>query len=262
MTAAGTFSAQRQQNRFILQQLAKRDRNKRDASSFLGQFWQVLNPFIYMIVMVLIFSDLFGSKDFVHYPIYVLSGTIVYSLFTEGTTGCLTALSSNKNFLIKSSIARNLYPVERVYVALINFGFSAVIYVFFALLSGIRFSVTWLLVIPDIFLFLVMILGIGKVLAIINVEFADITYFYKIFILFVLYGSALFYSTTRMSPTIQFIISLNPVYLAIAILRQAVMDGIVAAPTLWLKLSAIAISCYLLGSQFYERRVQNIVAKL
>lgn len=262
MTAVNTFSAERQQNMFILQQLARRDRNKRDSSSFLGQFWQVLNPFIYMIVMVLIFSDLFGNNDFVHYPIYVLSGTIVYSLFADGTTGCLTALSSNKNFLIKSSIARNLYPVERVYVALINFGFSAVIYVFFALLSGIRFSVTWLLVIPDIFLFLVMILGIGKVLAIINVEFADITYFYKIFILFVLYGSALFYSTTRMSPTIQFIISLNPVYLAIAILRQAVMDGIVAAPTLWLKLSAIAISCYLLGSQFYERRVQNIVAKL
>ena len=82
MTAAGTFSAQRQQNRFILQQLAKRDRNKRDASSFLGQFWQVLNPFIYMIVMVLIFSDLFGSKDFVHYPIYVLSGTIPFGEYT------------------------------------------------------------------------------------------------------------------------------------------------------------------------------------
>lgn len=262
MMAVNTFSAERQQNMFILQQLARRDRNKRDSSSFLGQFWQVLNPFIYMIVMVLIFSDLFGSNDVAHYPIYVLSGTIVYSLFAEGTTGCLTALSSNKNFLIKSSIARNLYPVERVYVALINFGFSAIIYVFFAFLSGIRLSVTWLLVIPDILLFLVMILGIGKVLAIINVEFADITYFYKIFTLFVFYGSALFYRTDRFSPAMQFLVSLNPVYLAIAIVRQSVMDGIVPAWTMWVKLAFISATCYTLGSIFYERKIQNIAAKL
>lgn len=45
-------------------------------------------------------------------------------------------------------------------------------------------SVTWLLFIPDIFLMLIMMLGIGKILAVINVTFADITLFYKIFTLF------------------------------------------------------------------------------
>lgn len=262
MTAAGAFDVRGQQNIFILQQLAKRDRNKRNVSAFLGQFWQILNPFIYMIAMVLIFSNLFGSRDFIHYPIYVLSGTLLYSFFEEGTTGCLTALSANREFLTKSVAARNLYPVERVYVALINFGFSAVIFFFFTLLNGIDFSITWLLVLPDIFLFFILVLGIGKVLAIINVAFADITYFYKIFILFVFYGSAIFYRTDRLSSAMQFLVSLNPVYLAITIVRQAIIDGIVPAWTLWLKLVLLTTIAYLFGSHFYEKNVQGIVAKL
>ena len=45
---------------------------------------------------------------------------------------------------------------------------------------------------------LVMMLGIGKMLAVINVTFADITYFYKIFTLFLMYGSAIFYRVDRL----------------------------------------------------------------
>ena len=40
---------------------------------------------------------------------------MIYGLFVDGTTSCLNALSGNKNFLINTSISRNLYPIEKVY---------------------------------------------------------------------------------------------------------------------------------------------------
>ena len=111
-------------------------------------------------------------------------------------------------------------------------------------------------------MFIVMILGIGKILAIINVTFADITYFYKIFTLFVFYASAIFYDTSRLSPLMQQLISLNPVYVSIALARICVIDGMVANGTLWAKLFFCSVFCYSLGTYIYKKNVQNIIEKI
>ncbi len=249
-------------NIYVVRLLAKRDRQRNNSSAFLGQLWQIINPFIYMVVMALLFTKMFGNEDFVYFPIYILIGTMINSLFGEGTTSCLTALSGNKNFLINSAISRSLYPVERVYVAFVNFCFSIIIFVIVVLYYGLKPKWEWLLVVPNIIMFIIMILGIGKILAIINVTFADITYFYKIFTLFVFYASAIFYDTSRLSPLMQQLISINPVYVSIALARICVIDGVVANGTLWAKLFFCSVFCYSLGTYIYKKNVQNIIEKI
>lgn len=249
-------------NIYVIRLLAKRDRQRNNSSAFLGQLWQVINPFIYMVVMALIFTNMLGNKNFVYFPIYILIGTMIDTLFAEGTGSCLTALSGNKNFLINSSISRNLYPVERVYVAFINFCFSIVIFLLVALYYGLELKWQWLLVIPNIIMFVIMILGIGKILAVINVTFADITYFYRIFTLFVFYASGIFYDTARLSPLMQKLISLNPVYVSIALARISVIDGKIPNANLWIKLLIYSIVIYLIGTKVYKDNVSDIIAKI
>lgn len=250
------------QNIFIIRQLARRDRQRNNASAILGQLWQIINPFIHMIVMVAIFTDMLENKKFANFPIYVLIGTIMYSLFCEGTEGCLSALSGNKTFLIKSSIARSVFPLEKIYVAFVNFLFSSMIFIIVAIIYGIKLTIMWVLVIPDVILFLLVILGIGKILAVINAVFADITYFYKIFTLFLLYASAIFYDTSRMDSNAQKLISINPMYLAIAIGRQSILDGIISKWTMWLKLLVYAVGLYSLGTYVYQKNVQSVIEKI
>ena len=247
---------------YVIRLLAKRDRQRNNSSAFLGQLWQIINPFIYMVVMVLVFTNMFGNKKYIYYPVYILIGTMINTLFSEGTGNCMTALSGNKNFLINSSISRNLYPIERVYVAFVNFCFSIIIFLFVALKYGLRIKWEWLLVIPNIVMFAVFILGIGKILAIINVVFADITYFYKIFTLFVFYASAIFYDTAKMSPLMQELISFNPVYVSIALARICIIDGSVPGIHLWMKLFIYAIVAYILGTYVYKKNISNIIEKI
>lgn len=172
------------QNWFVIDQLVKRDKRRSLSSTFMGELWEVINPLINMIVMVLIFGKMLGTGIAGGFPLYVLTGTTIYGLFTSGTTLCLNALFGNKNFLIKTRLSKNIYILEKIFVAFRNFLFSLMIYAFVLALYRIPPSVTWLLFIPDILLLLVMMTGIGKILAVINVTFADITYFYKIFTLF------------------------------------------------------------------------------
>lgn len=247
---------------FVIQQLALRDKRRENNSAILGQLWQIINPFINMMVLILIFSTMFKNKDFVNYPMFVATGTTIFELFNFGTKNCQGALVGNKNYLIRTQIPKNVFIMERVYVALINFMLSSVVYIGMMIFEGIPFRWTDLLVIFDVAIFLFLIVGIGKVLAVINVVFADISYFWDIFVLLLFYGSALFYDPGKYGPDIQMVMSMNPIYVAVAIARISIIDGMVPKWTLWLKLLIYAFVSYYIGSKIFKKGTQNIVAKL
>ena len=250
------------QNVFVIRQLVARDKKRSVSSTFMGELWEILNPLINMVVMVLVFGQMFGKGTAGSFPLYVLTGTTIYGLFTSGTTMCLNALMGNKSFLIKTQLSKNVYVVQKIWLAFRNFLFSLLIYAFVIALYRIPPSVTWLLFIPDIALMLIMMVGIGKILAIINVTFADITYFYKIFTLMIFYGSALFYHVDRVAPVMQRILQLNPVYLSIAIARGCVMEHVYPSWRWWCVLGVYAVGCYAVGSIFFRKKVEDIVAKM
>ena len=251
------------QNVFVIRQLVARDKKRSVSSTFMGELWEILNPLINMVVMVLVFGQMFGKGTAGSFPLYVLTGTTIYGLFTSGTTMCLNALMGNKSFLIKTQLSKNVYVVQKIWLAFRNFLFSLLIYAFVIALYRIPPSVTWLLFIPDIALMLIMMVGIGKILAIINVTFADITYFYKIFTLFLMYGSAIFYRIDRLSPTMQKVMTIvNPLYTYIAIARQCVMECSYPHWKLWVVTSVYAVGCYVVGTLFFNQEIEDIVAKI
>ena len=156
-----------------------------------------------------------------------------------------------------------MYVVQKILLALRNFLFSLLIYAFVIALYQIRPGISWLLFIPDILIMLVMMLGIGKILAVINVTFADITYFYKIFTLFLMYGSAIFYRIDRLSPDMQKIVTiLNLLYTVISIARESVMDRSFPNWKLWVVAGGYAVGSYVVGTIYFNRKIDDIVAKM
>lgn len=250
------------QNIFIIQQLARRDKRRENASTNLGQIWQILNPFINMMILAVLFSTIFKTDNFTNYPLYICTGTLIYDYFIVGTNGCMHSLVTNKQFLLKTSIQKNIYVLEKIYVAFINLLFSLLIYAGMMVWFKIPFRIINLLIIIDICFFSAVILGIGKILAVIYVYFADIDYMYKILTLFIFYGTAIFYRPERLSPNLQFIMSLNPIYVAIAIARQLLIDGIMPSIHLWMKLGLYATFFYFLGTFIFNKTTYDIVAKL
>lgn len=219
----------------------------------MGELWEVINPLINMIVMVLIFGKMLGTGIAGGFPLYVLTGTTIYGLFTSGTTLCLNALFGNKNFLIKTRLSKNIYILEKIFVAFRNFLFSLMIYAFVLALYRIPPSVTWLLFIPDILLLLVMMTGIGKILAVINVTFADITYFIK-FLPFSNVFICYFYHITRLSPTMQNFMLINPLYIVITIARKCMMECAFPDWKMWVILGLYAAGCYLAGTVYFNKK--------
>ena len=74
------------QNMFVIHQLVIRDKKRSLSSTFMGELWEVINPLINMVVMVLVFGKMFGYGIKGGFPLYVLTGTTLYGLYTSGTT--------------------------------------------------------------------------------------------------------------------------------------------------------------------------------
>ena len=50
-----------QQNMFVIHQLVLRDKKRSLSSTFMGELWEVINPLINMVVLVLVFGKMFGG---------------------------------------------------------------------------------------------------------------------------------------------------------------------------------------------------------
>ena len=246
---------------YVIRQLARREIKHSNSSKYLGQFWNILTPFISMITMAVIFAFVFKS-DIREFMPYVFTGTIVYIFYDTAMSGAMRSLSGNKTLLIKTKLPVNLFVFEKIYVALIRMSFSLVGYVVILIVTGTMVG-PFLALAPVGIIFAIFIsLGIGKILAVINVYFADITHFYVVIMKLVYYASALFYKVERASPAMQLVIGNNPIYLTIHFERACILYNRMPEPQVWIKLIIYSVAIYIVGTLIFRKGTQDVVAKL
>ena len=61
-------------NQFLLEELIKRDFKKKYKRSILGMWWSVLSPLLMLLVMKLVFTQIFARDGVEHYTTYLFCG--------------------------------------------------------------------------------------------------------------------------------------------------------------------------------------------
>ena len=98
---------QGKQYAFVIRQLTARELKRKYARSYLGVIWSVLNPLLSMVVLSLIFSQLF-RRSIENYPIYYLTGNILWQAFTGATNASMTSLVDNKDVYKRQHVRMRL----------------------------------------------------------------------------------------------------------------------------------------------------------
>lgn len=240
------------ENSFLFQQLVNRDFQQRYKRTSLGMLWSVLNPLLHLLVMMLVFSQLFG-RNVNHYVIYLFSGNIVMSYFKESTKNGMQSLMKNAKVISKINVPKYLFLLSSNVSALINFGLTIAIYFVFCFFDSIKFTPAISMLWYPVLCLVVMNIGIGMVLSALYVFFRDIQYFYDIFLQLLTYLSAVFYTLDRFPEDMQRYFLLNPVYCNIKYFRMAVIDGIVPSTQFHLLLAFYALLFLGLGAFFYKK---------
>ena len=83
---------------FVIRQLSSREIKRKYTRTYLGILWSVLNPLLTMIVMAVVFTQIF-QRSIEYYPLYLMAGQILWQLFSGATNSAMTSLVDNKMLL-------------------------------------------------------------------------------------------------------------------------------------------------------------------
>lgn len=214
--------------KFLLSQLVLRDFKVKYKRSVLGVLWSVLYPLLMMLVMAIVFSNMFkASMEGVNYLVYLMSGLVVFNYFSEATNNAMGSIFGNSTLLNKVYIPKYIFPIARCLFVGINFLFSLIPLFLITWFSGSVAEGTkcyiniYYLLLPFIYLCAFMFtVGVGYILATVSVFLRDMVYIWGIMITILNYFTPLFYSITILPVWLQNIFKLNPLYMYINASRE------------------------------------------
>lgn len=237
---------------FLFEELVKRDFKAKYKRTVLGMLWSILSPLLMLLVMSLVFTRFFGRTT-PHYMIYLFSGQIVFSYFTDATNGGMTSLVSNAGIFTKVNVPKYLFLLSKNVSSLINFALTLAVYLVFVAADGIAFNWKFLFLVYPIGCLIVFNIGIGLILSALFVIFKDIQYLYSVLTQVIMYFSAIFYNIDAYPLQIQYLFYLNPIYVYIRYFRKIVIDGDIPQLSFHLLAAAYAITAVVIGGYIYKK---------
>ena len=222
MLAGGKRERNLNQDIFILKELVRKGIKLKYRRSYLGILWSLLEPLLSMVVLTIVFGTLFGVKDKT-FPVYILTGRLLYGFFSQGTKEALRSIRANASMIKKVYVNKLLYPLSGIIFNYIIFLISLIVLAIVALCFKV-FPTVYLfqIFVPLITLFLLSV-GVGLLLSTIGVFFRDMEYLWNVVLMIIMYTCAIFYKPEKLLESdYGFILKANPLYCIISNFRSAI----------------------------------------
>jgi lipopolysaccharide transport system permease protein len=249
-------------HRRLAVELTRQQISARYSGAFLGLFWTVLLPLLYLSVFTFVFTVIFPR----HWPVeqgqeigragfalLIFTGLIVFWLFSDCTNAAPELLRKNENY-----VKNVVFPID--ILAWANLGealFHTCIRVLLLALAVVVLQghVVWTsLFLPFVWLpFILIILGISWILARFGVFVRDLGLVIGPLMIAALFLSAVFYSTNSIPLPYRDIFLLNPIAFTIEQTRNVLVWGL---PPNWLALVGFGLGGLVLvwlGWQLFTR---------
>lgn len=208
----------------LLIELVMRDVKLRYRKSVLGVFWTLLNPLMMMVVLSIVFSHLFRF-NIDNYPLYILSGQLIFNFFAESTNLAMSSIYSNAALIKKIYIPKYLFTLSKIISSLINILSSFAALVIVMIVTRAEFHASVLLVPIPIMLLTVFSLGVGLMLASLVVKFRDIIHLYSVVLTVLMYMMPVIYNVSILPQSVATIVKLNPLTQILIFFRDVTLYG-------------------------------------
>lgn len=232
----------------LLSELVARDIKIKYRRSVLGVLWTLLNPLCMMIILSIVFSSIF-KFDVENFPLYVLSGQVIFNFFNDSTTSSMSAIISSASLIKKVYVPKYLFVLSRVMSSFINLmaSFTALLLVMVATRAELHWTV-FLSVIP-LAMVVLFSFGVGMFLAAITVRFRDVIHLYSVFTTGLLYLTPVIYPMAALPDVVKTIVMLNPLTNYLLMFRNVMFNN--TLPSVFSVLLGIAEAALALALGLY-----------
>jgi len=152
-------------------------------NSVLGFVWSMLNPALYLAVFYVVFQLILGS-GIPNFPIFLLSGLLVWNLFATGLAGATGSVVGNAGLVRKVSFPREILPLASVGGALVHFFLQSTVLCLALVVFRYHVAFSYLPLLPLALLaMLVFLAAAGVFLSAVNVYLRDTQHFVELALL-------------------------------------------------------------------------------
>lgn len=225
----------------------------------------MLRPLLMFAILYVVFSMIlkFGA-DIPHYSVYLLTGTVMWSFFSECTGQGIQAMVMRGDLIRKISFPKYIVVVSTTMTAVINMLINIGVIIVFALLNGVTPSWHWLLVPLSLFELYCLSLGISFLLGAINVKYRDIASIWEVLTQALFYTAPIIYPISMVaaqSETAAKALLLNPISQAIQDVRENLITDqtvttwdYIANPFLKIIPIAIIVVVFVVGALYFRAK--------
>ena len=250
--------------RGLLKLLVTRDLTVRYKRSTLGVWWTLLNPLLTMAVLWVVFSQFFRFEipGGVPYIVYLLSGILLITFFAQGVIATGSSIVNSSSILSKVFVPAEVFSVSAAVSALVNFGISLMPLLVIQLVTGVGVPWTVLLVPMPAFFMLLLVAGLGLLVASAAVYFYDVLDLTAVFTQLLAYLTPTFYPISIVPERFLPFIYANPLYSYLVVFRGFMYEGVFAPGWTFAMMIGSSVLTVLLGIWVFTRSWKNLVVML
>lgn len=225
----------------LLVALTARDMKVRYQGTFFSFIWWIARPCAMGLVLYFALGRVL-RLEIPNYGVFIMSGLFAWFWFSGSITSAAGSIVSNSGLVRKVQFPRMVLPLSAVLFNTAQFLVTLPILTVFVLISGLHPSPVWLVGIPILLVLQVLLLvGLGTLLASINVFFRDLGPMLEVVLLLMFYLTPIIYPMSRVPEEFRPLVLANPASSLIEGWRQLFVHNELPGTDLWSAVAATAI---------------------
>ncbi|MBB3813590.1 lipopolysaccharide transport system permease protein [Xanthomonas arboricola] len=253
--------------RYFIFSSIKNELRMRFIQSKLGALWMIIHPLMQVLIFATILSEVLSAKlpgidNKYAYALYLMSGTLCWSMFSETINKCVSLFVENGNLMKKMAFPRICLPFIAGGAMLVNnILLLFAIFIVFAVLGHFPgHPVLWL---PMLMLLtLTFAMSVGLLLGVFNVFMRDIAQVVPVILQALFWLTPIVYNITILPKEVGDVFRLNPLYPLVTAYQQVLLYD--KNPD-WMSLAPLGLATVVLGVMslvVFRRASQELVDAL
>lgn len=249
------------QARDLLFYLVRRDIKVRFQQTVIGVLWIVFQPLIQTLIFYVVMGLLIrvGTGE-IPYPIFYLTGFIIWQLFNQIVLSCSYSLLGNVGLITKVYFPRLALPIASTLGSLVDFAIGFVLLLAFLLPNHYPPTLRYLWIIPLLLITVLFSSGIGLLFGALMVVFRDTKNLLGFILQIWMFMSPVLYPLERAPEEMRIWFYFNPMTSIIDAFRWIVLGTGTLPPFSYFAVSfGVAILLWFAGALAF-RQMENRIA--
>src|SRR3990170_1230043 len=242
------------QRRELLWGMTGRNIRSQYKQSILGYAWIFVNPFMQILVLTFVFSNILRISSLgLPFPLFLFAALLPWMFFSSGLAAATDSITSSGSLVTKVYFPREILVAAAVLSKIIDLLIGVLILL--GLMVVYNEYPTWTVVwVPVIFaLQLVVTIGLALPLAALNLFFHDVRYLVGVVLLMWFYMTPVIYPIEMVPDKYKFMFDLNPFATIVTAYRNVLFMDVSPSWDRLLLGTGAAVLTFVVGYYLFKR---------